>query len=310
MDVEHGKNPVGVIVARFQVPELHAGHLRLIDFVYHRHENILIVLGVKPGAPTAHDPLPFDVRRPMIGRDYPFPAIEWIKPLCDHPVSHDAWSLELDDLIESCYPDRDAILYGSRGSFISLYTGKFTTQKVPSFPSANGTSVREKITQIDSTAFRTGMIYAVTARHPITYPTVDIAVVDDQRKNILLVGRTRELGQLRFPGGFADPSDETYEASALRELGEEIPTITVHNLSYIGSSRIDDYRYRGSPDSIKTLFFLANFRSGVPKAGDDVDVVAWVLIDDIQKVLVKCHQPLAELLRKTLRKEKLLSDSR
>ena len=291
-------NSVGVIVARFQVAQLHAGHQYLIQYVAERHKYVLIVLGSSGGLPTALNPLSFEMRQAMIREEFLSHSFSIIE-LRDHPVSNSAWSRELDTLIESAYPEHSAVLYGSRGSFVPLYTGKFPTEIVPPISDMSGTDQRAAVSITHSKEFRAGIIYSLTHRPPILYPTVDIAVFRRKGAEVLLMGRNREAGKLRFPGGFVDPSDESCEAAARRELGEEVPTIAVGPLVHVGSStRISDGRYRGSSDGILTTLFAALHESGEPSASDDVDYAVWVETNDLRNpdFLVDAHKPLAALL--------------
>jgi len=63
----------------------------------------------------------------------------------------------------------------------------------------------------------------------------------------------------RFLGGFADASDENYEAAANRELTEECGSVETGKMQYIGSAKIDDWRYRNEADKIITLFLIQRF---------------------------------------------------
>ena len=57
-------------------------------------------------------------------------------------------------------------------------------------------------------------------RYPTSYTTVDIAIMDDERKSIWL-GRKKGETLYRFIGGFSDPTTESLEADAKRETLEE-----------------------------------------------------------------------------------------
>ncbi|MBI1957231.1 MAG: NUDIX domain-containing protein [Candidatus Niyogibacteria bacterium] len=288
---------VGVIVARFQVPELHEGHRHLVNYVLGRHTDVLIVLGIPRGLPSATNPLPFGSRKQMVLDTFPGrPLI--VDGLFDHPISHEGWSDDLDLLIQKTFgKQRPAILYGSRDSFIPLYTGIFPTHAVPPQEHVSGTQQRQKIAPVHSRDFRAGIIYAIEHRPPLVYPTVDIAVLRESR-DVLLVGRNSEPGLWRFPGGFVDESDPSYEAAILREAAEEIPSVRFRNLAYIGSSRIKDNRYRDTPDSIATAFFAAEYRNGDIRPGDDVHRADWFPIGKLHEpdFLVSAHRPLGAML--------------
>ncbi len=46
-------------------------------------------------------------------------------------------------------------------------------------------------------------------------------------------------------------------------------------MQYVGSAKIDDWRYRSEADKIMTLFFKADYVSGAAKANDDLAELAW-----------------------------------
>src|SRR5262249_27900653 len=108
---------IAVVAARFQVPELHPGHRHLIDKAIERHRNVLIVLGDHGGLRTAHDPLTFDERKEMVLERY-VNRVQ-IERLRDHPWSHERWSVWLDEIIESRYRSRPALLFHSRQSALA-----------------------------------------------------------------------------------------------------------------------------------------------------------------------------------------------
>ena len=51
------RSDVGVVIGRFQVDELHAGHVELLNTVQAKHPNMLVLLGSKPSPPDADYPL-------------------------------------------------------------------------------------------------------------------------------------------------------------------------------------------------------------------------------------------------------------
>jgi bifunctional NMN adenylyltransferase/nudix hydrolase len=104
---------------------------------------------------------------------------------------------------------------------------------------------------------------------------VDIAVVNDKME--VLLARKPDEKKWRFIGGFSDPRTPSLEEDAKREVQEEAG-IEVEVISYLGSTMIDDWRYRGEQDKIKTALFLAKYIFGKPEGADDVAEVKWVPI--------------------------------
>ena len=107
--------PLGVVIGRFQSPELHTGHHHLITYARERHSELMIIIGSPRGYPTARNPLSFAIRRAMVLQDYPEASVV---ELHDNP-SDAEWSIRVDALISALYPGAKAILYGSRDSFIT-----------------------------------------------------------------------------------------------------------------------------------------------------------------------------------------------
>lgn len=234
-----------------------------------------------------------------------FPGV-LVAPLKDQR-SDEAWCDELDRIIADRFPGRTAVLYGSRDSFLESYHGTHETNYVPMSTRKSGTRERERIRRNLSPAvqFRRGIIHAQANREPLTYPAVDIAVID-YYKSAVLLGRkhTDPEGKHRFVGGFVDPTDVSYEAAAKRERREETGDIEIGLLTYVGSHRVDDWRYRGTPDGIMTILFRAPYVFGKAEARDDIASVAWIPFDSLMNVLVPEHQPLGEMLLSSLNAEK------
>jgi hypothetical protein len=113
---------VGVIVGRYQVPELTEAHRILINAVIARHTQCILVIGIS-NKRTPDNPLSYEERFEMIHEI--FPSI-LIIPLAD--VTTDSqWSINLNNLIEACVPKQPICLYGGRDSFIKSYSGKHKT---------------------------------------------------------------------------------------------------------------------------------------------------------------------------------------
>jgi bifunctional NMN adenylyltransferase/nudix hydrolase len=284
---------LGVIVGRFQVDKLHHGHHHLITTVADANDCLLIVLGSGQGLPCSRYPLSFEARAKMIIEAYPKAIVH---ELYDQPNNY-IWSQKLDELIRNVAKDyADVKLYGSRDSFIPAYMGKYPTITISPYMDYSATARRERIGNNvrRSKAWRQGVIYAMQNRLPITYNTVDIAVLRDDQ--VLLGEKKSDDGFLRFIGGFVDDSDISDECAARRELQEEAGKFEIGKLQYIASSRINDWRYKGSKDGIMTRFFVAKYLFGRPQPGDDIDALHWVPITMFQRRLTSAHSHLGELL--------------
>lgn len=287
----------GIIIARFQTPYLHEGHIDLINQVTKNHNRTVIILGVSP-IPGKRNPFDYYTREKMIKSVYPDIIV---LPLRDQ-AQDDVWSKQLDILINDTFPGASIELYGSRDSFIPSYKGKFNTQELAPQGDYNATELRQKYADqvLASKDFRTGIIYAINNQYTKVYPTVDVAVLKNDKTEILL-GKKPNESNWRLIGGFVDPEDECYEDAALREMREEAGDIEVSAMTYEGSKRIDDWRYRPEQDKITTTLFTCDYVFGNPTPKDDIEALNWFkiadLMDMIQKNLInKTHFELIELL--------------
>ena len=283
---------VAVIVGRFQVNELHEAHIDLITSVLNKHDRVLLFLGNSTIRNTLNNPLDYRARRTMIADKFPTVEIHYIN---DNP-SDTAWTKNLDKLIgEQLLPMQTVTLYGSRDSFLKCYTGKFNTCELEATTFISGTEVRRRVcNNYPPTAdYRAGMIAATAYRFPTAFQTVDIAVVND--KGELLLARKPEEKKWRFIGGFSDPASVSLEEDAKREVIEEAG-VEVDNITYLGSTLINDWRYRGEIDKIKTALFVAKYVFGKPEGADDVAEVKWVSINNLTKNdIVETHHVLIDM---------------
>lgn len=283
---------VAVIVGRFQVNELHEAHIDLITSVLNKHDRVLLFLGNSTIRNTLNNPLDYRARRTMIADKFPTVEIHYIN---DNP-SDTAWTKNLDKLIgEQLLPMQTVTLYGSRDSFLKCYTGKYNTCELEATTFISGTEVRRRVcNNYPPTAdYRAGMIAATAYRFPTAFQTVDIAVVND--KGELLLARKPEEKKWRFIGGFSDPASVSLEEDAKREVQEEAG-VEVGNITYLGSTLINDWRYRGEIDKIKTALFIAKYVFGKPEGADDVAEVKWVSINNLTKNdIVETHHVLIDM---------------
>jgi len=295
---------IGVIIARFQTPYLHEGHRALINSVKTGHNKTVIVLGISPVLGSRRNPLDFHTRERMIKKEYEDIVV---LPLPNHPIDQQ-WSQNLDKLLSDTFPGAGFKLYGSRDSFIPFYSGKYATEQLAETGNFSSTILRKQISDrvLDSEEFRTGVIYAYSNTYLKVYPTVDIAVFKNNKKEILL-GRKNIDNKWRLLGGFSDPTDNSYEEAAKRELTEECGEIDTTPMQYEASFRVNDWRYRNEEDKIITSMFSCDYISGEVKGSDDIAEVSWFTLAQVNEMMLvretaSEHFPqLSALLKKYLK---------
>lgn len=284
------KHDVGVIVGRFQVPELHTAHRTLIQAVCDKHDKVVIFLGLSPLMVTRENPLDFESRKQMLLEAFPKITVLYIKDV----NSDEAWSDCLDGMIaDVTTPSQTVALYGGRDSFLGHYTGRYSALELEQDAFVSGTEIRKAISRSvkASSDFRAGVVWAAHAQFSKCYATVDVAVFNEDGTRVLLGRKTVEKAY-RLIGGFSSPLSQSYEADARREVQEEAG-ISITDPVYFGSFIVDDWRYRGEVDKIKTLLFTAKLFSGTPRAADDIAEVRWFAFDDdLAHVVVETHKPL------------------
>lgn len=284
---------IGVIVGRFQVHDLHEAHRGIIESVIAKHKKVIMFLGVAPTLVSKHNPLDFVARKEMILQAFPQLTV---LALPDMPSDKD-WSKMLDARTREAAPVGGVMLYGGRDSFISRYSGDFATKELEQKVFVSGTEVRKNVSsEVKSTSdFRAGVIYAAYNQYEKVYPTVDVAILRD---NAVLLGKKPNQAKYRFIGGFADPADISYEQSAIREAFEETGA-EIGDVRYVGSARINDWRYQGEADKIMTLFFTARYIFGRIQPQDDISELRFFPLTELRKQdLVEEHHVLFDLLHK------------
>ncbi len=294
---------VGVIVGRFQVPELHDAHRALIRTVMERHDKVILVLGMSPVGPTANNPLDFQARSQMIFEEFPGLIVTSIKDL----PSDAAWSARLDGIVADLVtPSQTVVLYGSRDSFLDHYSGRFSKAELLQESYVSGTQIRKKITSgstFNSAAFRAGVVWGASCKYPTCYVAVDIAVFDYMQDGSILLARksTDPANEWRFIGGFLDPTKGTcLEDNARREVAEEASGIEIGDLKYVSSQLVDDWRYRNEADKIMSVLFKARYLHGAPKPADDICELKWFKLTDVtESTFVPSHRPLWGSLTKS-----------
>jgi bifunctional NMN adenylyltransferase/nudix hydrolase len=306
------KPSYGIIVGRFQVNDLHPGHMELFREVRGRHMRVIVFVGVSPTDMSRSNPLDFETRKKMIQAKFPeFTVL----PMPDFE-SDELWSETLDKRIHDVVSWGDVTLYGGRDSFVPHYTGGFKPVELCLHYSLSGSEVREALTNtvMESSDFRAGIIYAANNLRPRVVTCVDIIIARDVvtehhlplETKFLLAQKLGETGW-RFVGGHAEAVSPNFESDAKREAYEETGC-DVNSIEYIGSSVIDDWRWRKDPDKIKTLVFLGWTSSALAKAADDVESVKWFTYENLtEDLIVPSHRPIFTLLTTHMEKKNAIS---
>jgi len=164
---------VGVVVGRFQIDALHAGHMYLLNFVNSNHNRMLVLLGVRPAEASDTHPLTFEDRQMLIKENFPNATV---LPVTD--VGNDTvWSARVDALIQSVYGYQvDAVFYAGRNSFAPHYTGKFSVETHEfGVDAIEGRTFRDEIKNrtLSSAEARAGAIKAVMNQGHRTTMMVD-----------------------------------------------------------------------------------------------------------------------------------------
>ena len=68
-------NQIGVVIGRFQVDEIHTGHVKLLRYVECKHPSVLILLGCKNAPQDCQNPLEFAPRAQMMNAVCPAEVI-------------------------------------------------------------------------------------------------------------------------------------------------------------------------------------------------------------------------------------------
>lgn len=293
----------GVIIGRFQVHKLHEGHEELFRAVMARHSRVIVFLGVPAHKNmTKKHPLPYDVRSVMLKSRFPDANLE-IHPLVDVPDDDLAWSRTLDTKIREIAPIGGITLYSARDGFAPHYKGIFKVHELDleiNVPrTISGENIRAEITNtvLASPEFRAGIIFARNHEYDRVIPCVDIALCHFSVDGLMVaLGKRRDEAFYRFVGGHAEPRTNSYLADAKKEASEEAYGLGIDTLFPIGDIRVDDPRWRGESDAIKTVLYVAICPTMGGRGADDIAELRWFQFGDMDAGLfVPEHRPLFDI---------------
>lgn len=290
---------VAVIVARFQIDNLHSAHIELINIILNTHKRIIIVLGLSPLKCTAKNPLDFQMRKQMILDNFKdkhkYITIVYLQDC----KTNQEWSDKLDIIIKKNTNNETVRLCGGRDSFIPYYTNKYETWTIKEFSQSeyiSATSVRNDISNSTSFSsdFRRGVIYTANNINPRCVPAVDVAIFDNNLENVLLCQIIGE-DKYSFIGAWVQ-SNETYEEAANNAVLNKA-TIKVDNLKPLKSFTNFDWRFRAERDNLTTMLYSATLKSGEPFPRDNIVKLNWIKLDNILDYISDTHYTIASYLR-------------
>ena len=280
------KKTLGVIVGRFQTPDITPGHEFLFEEVYKRHKNLVVFIGCKPPhfQPDEKNPLDFFSRKSMIQASKPDVSI---LSITDNRYDEE-WSIELDKRIDEIKGAFDVILYGSRDSFISHYKGKFETHELESTIIYSATSVREEIIQkeLEDKKFRCGFIYGLSERLVCgLHNSFGLLYEKEENGKIkILIGKKRGDKEYSLFGGVYSPdSDKNYADTMKRTMKEQLgDNIEIGSVKFLFDAQLDHWAYKSSNDKLHANFFLCQRAWGYVRPNHDYELVEWVTLEEFE----------------------------
>lgn len=286
------KSKVGVVVGRFQVDNLTIGHRLVLDTAKENSDLLVILIGSSVTRNTINNPLTRHIVYMMLMDSYPEAIIGGLE---DCP-SNEIWSESLDKMVEGY---GDITLYGGRDSFAKFYKGKFPVHICPDV-GGSATEIRDKIGKGETVPtnpvdFRRGMIFSAYNKYPVCYPTVDAIIYHPESYSIVL-GKREGVDLFQFPGGFYEESDRDIKSCLYREVQEEtgLKRSQLGGAIWIAGLTVNDYRYKGSGDSVLTSLFIVSCHERYDlSADDDLFSVEWKRISEItEDSFIRAHIPL------------------
>lgn len=312
-------NLVGVVVGRFQVPTPTEAHIELLTYALTKYDTVIVFVGHAP-IQNRNNIIPSTIVRGIVTRE--------CRKICNEKelntkiiVSNiidvyniPLWSSIIDDkidfLLEQNGVEKYSInLIGGRDSFIDSYMGKH--KNLDRFISElgdeiNASEIRRSIYlngPEENPAFLRGMIYERLRAYLTAFQTVDSCILFE---DYVLLGKRSPSHKWQFVGGFSDPESDSLEEDAIRETFEETG-LKVTDAKYIASTRVDDRRYLGTGDCIKTALFtvkasdmnnITTEEPTKPNGFDDLPYIRWFKLAEVEKnIIIDIHWKLFDILK-------------
>lgn len=292
---------IGIVIGRFQLDQPHAGHKQVLDWARTLSDRVIVFAGTgvvrSPKNPLKYQQVKQGIEQ-ISGTYMLSKGLLKIFKLEDN-TSDKVWVDNLLETVRGMTQDSDEITYfGSRDSktLELLAKRKQNIHKVEELYNISATEWRKKIPYTSDPLFRAGYIKAVQDVFPSHGAVADALIVADDH---ILLGYKGKHDQWGLIGGFCDPEDKDIGDTCIREALEETGlTVTKKALSYVGTAQCDSWEYRDHLSPFTTAFRIDYKESmGVPTAGDDIDELDWVKLEDAVKMdLPKHHKMLIKKL--------------
>ncbi len=269
--------PVGAIICRIHVDELHDAHIDLIDTVRSRHDKTILILGLGPIKCSIENPLDFESRKLMVLERYPDITVLYLKDVKENEDR----SEKLDDLIDGATSESQKVdLYGGRDSFIKYYSGEYHCIELVQTSFTSGTAIRKKIYSNSNVKadlkWRRGVIWATGNQEIYPRPAVHCAIfnIEESGETKLLLARMKGESKYSLIWGYVEVG-ESYEKAVTR-IVNKMTGLTVAEIKYSTSQEFDDWKYRSEKVKVTTILFTSKkIVEGSPEPGKGVDELRW-----------------------------------
>lgn len=309
---------LGILIGRFQVPEMHEGHRFLVREMLEQCDQVLILFGSANRTRSVKNPFTYQERKAAALKLFPTIGTA---PLNDYLYNDSQWMADVTATIEQAREQisRDfetpvtVVLYGHHkdGNDYLRWFPQYEYVNINSDIDVSGTEVRNSYSHMLPQSVQQDMQYFAQERETFkSYPYPDSLniccgdAVVECLGHILLIRRkfTPGAGNWALPGGHKH-TDETFLECAVRELYEEtnlrIPKPVL--LGSIKSSRLFDSPRRSSGIPKLTLavhmVVKPNVDGSLPRANgsDDASETSWVPVADVLNKL-KLHDDHGDII--------------